>query len=123
MKRTTPTRAARRRRTHLRARAPVLTTPESCASSGPLYEIAGVWIKRPDEMGSGNALRNADSPLERLGSWHRVRTGSNPLERLKAEGAITWLMPGHGESGDYLRCSEHKRPSARTEDCGRTAAG
>jgi hypothetical protein len=44
----------------------------------PLYEIAGVWIKRPDEMGSGNALRNADSPLERLGSWHRVRTGSNP---------------------------------------------
>jgi hypothetical protein len=48
------------------------------AAGGPLYEIAGVWIKRPDEMGSGNALRNADSPLERLGSWHRVRTGSNP---------------------------------------------
>jgi hypothetical protein len=77
------------------------------AISRPLYEIAGVWIKRPDEMGSGNALRNADSPLERL----------------KAEGAITWLMPRHGEGGDYLRCSEHKRPSARTEDCGRTAAG
>jgi hypothetical protein len=46
--------------------------------SRPLYEIAGVRIERPDEMGSGNALRNTDSPLERLGSWHRVRTGSNP---------------------------------------------
>ena len=46
-----------------------------------------------------------------------------PLERIKAEGAITWLMPGRGESGDYLRCSEHKRRSGTTEDCGRTVAG
>jgi hypothetical protein len=88
----------------------------------PLYEIAGVWIKRPDEMGSGNALGNADSPRaarQLAPRPYRIE----PLERLKAEVAITWLMPGHCESGDYLRCSEHKRPSARTEDCGRTAAG
>jgi hypothetical protein len=44
-------------------------------------------------------------------------------KRIKAEGAITWLMPGRGESGDYLRCSEHKRHSGATEDCGRTVAG
>jgi hypothetical protein len=88
-----------------------------------LYEIAGVWIKCPDEMGSGNALRNADFAARAARQLAQRPYRIEPLERLKAEGAITWLMPGHGESGDYLRCSEHKRPSATTEDCGRTAAG
>lgn len=58
--------------------APARVNKGQGAAGRPLYEIAGVWIKRPDEMGSGYALRNADSPLERLSSWHRVRTGPNP---------------------------------------------
>jgi hypothetical protein len=93
------------------------------ADEPPLSEIAGVWIKRLDEMGSGNGLRNADFAARAARQLAPRPYRIEPLERLKAEGAITWLLPGHGEGGDYLRCSEHKRRSARSEDCGRRVAG